>query len=199
MTVSVESERHLHHPRLYIPDATNIVSLYTLSHLVRSNEDFYIYFHSGETDEDEELVKRICPRAIKESPGEIGKGMERSVLFLREGMNENELKLPVEGYHRFILIISMATGIENSPFTNLEHLARNSGYESYCILRLAPIYQNLVSIDPESLNIEGEFFGIDAEDVGSAISHILLDPELHRGEEYMHGSMLSNSGIFREI
>jgi hypothetical protein len=90
----------------------------------------------------------------------------------------------VEGYHRFVLIVSMAIGIENSSFTKLEQLAKNSGYESYCLLKLAPIYQNLKPIDPESLNIEGDFFGIDAEDVGLAVSHILLDPESHRGEEY---------------
>ena len=182
MTVSVESERHLHLPRIFIPDATNIVSLYTLSHLVRSTEEFHVYFQC-ESDDEEELVRKICPRAIKEPSG-VAKGMERSVVFLREGMDENELKMPVEGYHRFVLIVSMATGIENSPFTRLEELAKNAGYESYCLLRLAPIYQNLESIEPESFNNEGEFYGVDAEDVGTAVSHILLDPELHRGEEY---------------
>lgn len=184
MTVSVESERHVHHPRIYIPDATNSVALYTLSHLVRQ-EDLLIYFQTGADEAEEELVKKICPRAMKVSEHD-SKGMERSVLFLREGMDENEFKGPVSGYHRFVLIVSMATGIENSPFTRLEQLAKNSGYESYCLLKLAPIYQNLESIDPESLNIEGagEFFGIDAEDVGAAVSSILLDPELHREEEY---------------
>lgn len=185
MTVSVESERQVHHPRIYITDATNSVALYTLSYLVRSQEELYIYFHT-DSAEEEELVKRICPRAMKVAE-HVAKGMERSVLFLREGMEEGELKRPVEGYHRFVLIVSMATGVENSSFARLEQLAKRSGYESYCLLRLAPIYQNLESIDPESFDIEGgggEFFGIDAEDVGAAVSCILLDPELHRGEEY---------------
>ena len=68
MTVSVESERHLHLPRIFIPDATNIVSLYTLSHLVRSTEEFHVYFQC-ESDDEEELVRKICPRAIKEPSG----------------------------------------------------------------------------------------------------------------------------------
>ena len=178
MTVSVESDQ----PRVYIPDATNIVSLYTLAHLVRSQEDFQVYF-KAESDEEEELVKRICPRAIKE-PGPVAKGMERSVMFLREGTKETELKKPVEGHHRFVLIVSILHGTETSELTKLENLAMNSGYESCCLVRLAPIYQNLGAIDQESFKGEGEFYGIDAEDVGSAASHILLNPELHRGEQY---------------
>lgn len=191
MTVTTESVRHLHRPRVYVPDPTNVVSLYTLSHLLRAQEEFQIYFQGAEEEgtEDEELVKRICPRAVKEV-GAIAKGMERSVLFLREGMDMNALKAPVEGYHRFVLIVSIA-GAEDPasntfarPFAELEHEAKNSGYESYCLLRLPPIYQNLNCIDKNDLDIEGEFYGIDAEDAGSAISHILLDPELHRGESY---------------
>lgn len=100
MTVTTESVRHLHRPRVYVPDPTNVVSLYTLSHLLRAQEEFHIYFQGAEEEgtEDEELVKRICPRAVKEV-GAIAKGMERSVLFLREGMDMNALKAPVEGYH----------------------------------------------------------------------------------------------------
>ena len=190
MTVTAESVRHLHRPRVYIPDSTNAVSLYTLSHLLSAHEDFHIYFQGTEGDEsEEELVKRICPRAIKEI-GPIAKGMERSVLFLREGMDRNILKAPVEGYHRFVLIVSIAGAEDpsNNPFARsfaeLEQEAKKSGYESYCLLRLPPIYQYLNCIDQNDLDIEGEFYGIDAEDAGSAISHILLDPELHRGEEY---------------
>lgn len=189
MTIIAESFRHLHRPRVYIPDSTNVVSLYTLSHLLSSHEDFHIYFQGTEDDESEsELIKRICPRAIKEI-GPIAKGMERSVLFLREGMDRDILKAPVEGYHRFILIVSIAGAEDpsNNPlarsFAELEEESKNY-YESYCLLRLPPIYQYLNCIDKNDLNIEGEFYGIDAEDAGSAISHILLDPELHRGEEY---------------
>jgi hypothetical protein len=191
MTVTAESARHLHLPRVYVPDSTNVVSLYTLSQLLQAHEDVHIYFEGREedTDQEEEMVKRICPRAIKEI-GPIAKGMERSVLFLREGMDQNTLKGPVEGYHRFVLIVSIA-GAED-PVTNafarsfsaLEQEAKNCGYESYCILRLPPVYQNLNCINQGDLDIEGEFYGIDAEDAGSAISHILLDPELHKGEEY---------------
>lgn len=190
MTVIAESERHLHRPRVYVPDSTNVVSLYTLSHLLRAHENFHIYFEGGEDETEEEaLIKRICPRAIKEI-GPVAKGMERSVIFLREGMDKNALKAPVEGYHRFVLIVSIA-GAEDSSnypfaksFAELEQEAKNSGYESYCLLRLAPIYQYFNLIGQEELDIEGKFYGINAEDAGSAISHILLDPELHRGEVY---------------
>ena len=190
MTIISESERHFHRPRIYVPDSTNVVSLYTLSHLLRAHENFHIYFQGGESETgDEELIRRICPRAMKEI-GPVAKGIERSVIFLREGMDRNVLKAPVEGYHRFVLIVSIA-GAEDSSnypyaksFAELEQEAKNSGYESYCLLRLAPIYQYLNLIGQEELNIEGEFYGIDAEDAGSAISHILLDPELHSGEVY---------------
>lgn len=198
MTVVAASERHLHRPRIYIPDSINIVSLYTLSHLLRAHEDVHIYFQGNEDDREDELVKKICPRAIKEI-GLIAKGVERSVLFLREGMDRNVLKAPVEGYHRFVLIISI-TGAENpsnypfaKEFSKLEQEAMNCGYESYCLLRLPSIYQQLISINQDDLDIEGEFYGIDAEDVGSAISHILLDPELHRGERY---TIFSPTNIF---
>ena len=40
-------------------------------------------------------------------------------------MDENELKLPVEGYHRFVLIVSMATGIEKFSL----HSTRRAGQE----------------------------------------------------------------------
>ena len=189
MTVIAESVKHSHRPRVYVPDSTNVVSLYTLSHLLRAHEDFHIYFQASEDESEEELVKRICPRAIKEV-GAVAKGMERSVLFLREGMDKNILKAPVEGYHRFVLIVSIAGAEDPSTypfakaFSDLEQEAKNSGYESYCLLRLPPIYQNLNLINQNELDIDGEFNGIDAEDAGSAISHILLDPELHRSEEY---------------
>lgn len=197
MTVSVESERHLHRPRVYIPDSTNIVSLYTLSYLMRSHEEeFRIYFQGDAAEE--ELVKKICPRAIKHV-GSVAKGMERSVLFLREGMDENELKSPLEGYHRFVLIVSVAGANDPSKFpfvksfAELEQAAKSTGYESYCVLRLPPIYQNLNLIDPSDLeSVDEMFYGVDAEDVGSAIGHILSDPELHRGEEY---TIFSPSGV----
>lgn len=196
MTVSVESERHLHHPRIYIPDSTNIVSLYTLSNLSRTHGDeFHLYF---QVDENADLVKKICPRAIGHS-GPVAKGMERSVLFLRPEMNEEELRGPLEGYHRFVLIISVAGAEDPTKFpfaqsyTKLEQAAKLIGYESYCILRLPPIYQNLNLVPLNELEFIDElFFGIDAEDVGSAIGHILSDPELHRGEEY---TIQSPSGI----
>lgn len=190
MTVIVETERHVHHPTVYIPDSTNIVSLYTLSHLLRSSENFRIHFQA-ENLLEEDLVKRVCPRAIKEN-GPVVKGMERSVVYLKSGMSLDDLKAPVEGYHRFVLIVSMA-GAEDpirfpfsESFAKLEQAARNAGYSSYCILRLPPIYQHFQSIESENLEFEGGavLCGIDADDVGSAISHILIDPDLHRGEEY---------------
>lgn len=191
MTVTVESEVHLHRPRVYIPDSNNIVSLFTLSHLLRAHgEEFRVYYQGDEEERSDELIKNVFPRAIKHV-GPVAKGMERSILFLREGMDLDELKSPLEGYHRFVLIISV-TGAEDpskypfaKQFSELEQAAKSTGYESYCILRLPPIYQNLNLINPSDLeSVDGIFYGIDAEDAGSAISHILADSELHRGEDY---------------
>lgn len=191
MTVVTEPERHLHHPRIYITDATNIVSLYTLSSLLQSKENLNIYYNTEdgiEGSNDDDLIKKICPNAVKET-GPVAQGMERSVLFLRPSMSLEQIKAPLEGHHRFVLIISMigADDPDSYPFlkpiTNLESEARNAGYESYCILRLPPLYQHLNLIE-ETTEIESEFVAIDAEDAATAISHILLDPEIHRGEIY---------------
>lgn len=181
MTVAVESERHLHRPRVYITDATNMVSLYTLSHLLQCHQQCHIYYEDTEDtrDDDDELIKKICPRAIKQSDGS---GMERSVVYLREGMDEALLKAPLEGCHKFVLIVSLAGIEEDSPVYKLECAAKAAGYESYCVLRLPPVYQDLSLIDVDEG--VGEFYGIDAEDAGSAVSHILLDPDLHRTETY---------------
>ena len=199
MTVKIESERHLHRTRVYIPNSNNIVALYTLSHLLRTREEeFHIYYQASADERDDELIKKICPRAMRHE-GPAARGMERSVLFLRDGMDENELKIPHEGYHRFVLIVSVVGAGDPSrypfatPFSKLEHAAKSIGFESYCVLRLPPIYQNLDLIKPGDLEtVDDIFFGIDAEDAGSAISHILSDPELHRGEEY---TIFGPSGI----
>jgi hypothetical protein len=188
MTVTVESEEHKHRPRIYIPDAISIVSLYTMSHLLNAQDNFRIYYTGGESDDD--LVKKICPRAIREANA---KGMERSVLFLREEeMKEEAFMAPLEGNHRFVLIISMI-GAETpnqfpfaAEYAKLEQTAMSIGYESYCILRLPPIFQHLNALSLEDLEAleDVPFYAIDADDVGCVVSQILLDPELHRGEKY---------------
>ena len=71
------------------------------------------------------------------------------------------------------------------PLANLESEAKNAGYESYCVLRLPPIYQHLNMLSEQEIeSVRHEFVAIDAEDAATAISHILLDPEIHRGEVY---------------
>lgn len=202
MTVRTESIEHPHHPRIFITDTLNIASLYTLSHLTHSKENIYVYYESQEDPlnhaHSEEMVQRICPGAIRQSGQieKISRGMERSVLYLHRALHDSEyLMAPLQGYNRFVLIISML-GAENptkfpfaKKYADLEEKAKGMGYQSYCILRLPPLFQHLKRLDPTILEEfkssgDGIIYGIDANDAGSLISHILLDPEVHKEEQY---------------